>query len=840
MLKLLRKIPVAKASRSRPQIKFDTLRCYSFTAPIISYFKLPQLKKAALTNGDERSLIAYLNALGKTGNAHEAIGILEKGWTDKSIPITEELLREYLRAIGTVNGFDNMNIVGLLQIINQANGGPDGKNKRELFQTSANYGINPSFISSGIRAGANPNEPIYVSQAPPPLSMQVFRVLRYIAGMFLVLSFASAMLDDSKGGGGLASRMGMGSATHQAEHSDKSFNDVVGIDEAKSELQEIVHYLKDPKRFTRLGGKLPKGVLLTGPPGTGKTLLARAIAGEAGVPFFFASGSEFEEMFVGVGARRVRDLFEAAKQKSPCIIFIDEIDAIGGSRHLKEQSSMKMTLNQLLVEMDGFEQNTGVIVIAATNFPETLDSALIRPGRFDKHVDVPMPDIGGRKAILELYAKKVPMSRDVDLSQIARGTPGFSGAELFNLINQAALKASVDGMRGVTMAALEYAKDKIMMGSERRSAIISPETMRLTAYHEAGHALVALKSDGADPVHKATIMPRGRALGMVMQLPDGDQTSYSRKQMLARLDVCMGGRVAEELVFGAENVTSGASSDIQQATKLAKAMVTKYGLSNKIGIMFVDDKEKVSSATQGDVDDEVRQILQDSYNRAKAILQTNRRDLEMIAQGLLEYEALSGGEIMDILKGVKIDAKIRSQKPSRDLQAILEKKKDSTTSRPTKEDGRDKGDGSGGEGGGGSGPSGGNKTVKLPTKKVLGPPTVVSESHTSTAAVATVGVSGDTTLSPPFSTSKNITTMPTSGVSTPSSNTSTTSSTAATAASSVSLWYPSITNKLKLSQATSSDTAIEKSNSSELSSNTTSTSTSTDKGNGTSSTSGSA
>ena len=282
------------------------------------------------------------------------------------------------------------------------------------------------------------------------------------------------------------------------------------------------------------------------------------------MPFFYTSGSEFEEMYVGVGARRVRDLFEAAKAKSPCIIFIDEIDAIGGSRHLKEQSAMKMTLNQLLVEMDGFEQNNGVIVIAATNFPDSLDSALTRPGRFDKHVDVPPPDIGGRKAILELYAKKIPVSADVDMEQLARGTPGFSGADLYNLVNQAAVKASKDGLKAVGMAAFEYAKDKIMMGAERKSAVISPETMRVTAFHEAGHALVALKTDGCDPIHKATIMPRGRSLGMVMQLPDGDQTSMTRKQMLARLDVCMGGRVAEELVYGAENVTSGASSDIMQ------------------------------------------------------------------------------------------------------------------------------------------------------------------------------------------------------------------------------------------------------------------------------------
>ncbi|KAJ1441556.1 peptidase family M41-domain-containing protein, partial [Ochromonadaceae sp. CCMP2298] len=310
------------------------------------------------------------------------------------------------------------------------------------------------------------------------------------------------------------------------------------------------------------------------------------------------------------------------------------------------QSAMKMTLNQLLVEMDGFTQNNGVIVIAATNFPDSLDSALIRPGRFDKQVDVPMPDIGGRKAILELYGKKIPLAADVDLEQLARGTPGFSGAELFNLINQAALKASVDNFNRVGMGAMEWAKDKIMMGAERKSAIISPETMRCTAFHEAGHALVAIKTPGADPVHKATIMPRGRALGMVMQLPDGDQTSMSKRQMLARMDVCMGGRVAEELVFGADNVTSGASNDIMQATRLAKAMVTKYGLSDKVGMVYIDDKSKLSGATQADIDAEVKAMLNASYNRAKTLLETHRKELDFVAQGLLSYESLAGTIIM--------------------------------------------------------------------------------------------------------------------------------------------------------------------------------------------------
>ncbi|KAG5190336.1 peptidase family M41-domain-containing protein [Tribonema minus] len=439
---------------------------------------------------------------------------------------------------------------------------------------------------------------------------------------------------------------------HMAESSDKRFTDVVGVDEAKAELEEIVLYLKDPRRFTRLGGKLPRGILLTGPPGTGKTLLARAIAGEAGVPFFYTSGSEFEEMFVGVGAKRVRDLFREAKQRSPCIIFIDEIDAIGGSRTQRDQQSMKMTLNQLLVEMDGFEQNNGVIVIAATNFPEGLDRALVRPGRFDRRVSVPLPDINGRLQILELYSSKTKLDKCVDLNVVARGTPGMSGADLANLINQAALKASLDGANAVTMDTIEWAKDKILMGAELKNAVISEETAKMTAYHEGGHALVALKTDGADPIHKATIMPRGHSLGMVMQLPEGDQKSLSRKQMLARLDVFMGGRVAEELIFGADNITSGASSDIYQATSLARNMVTQYGMSSKVGIMFHDlSTNAVGGQTKSKIDDEVRLLLEQSYERATALLTAHRHDLETIAAALMEHETLSGAEIKAILSG---------------------------------------------------------------------------------------------------------------------------------------------------------------------------------------------
>lgn len=673
-------------------LNMSMARFSTFSA--IDRLKLEQLRQSIRSAGgaDEKKLGEYMRLLVAV-SPKEAIQEIEKGWENGKLPVSDFFVKEYMKAAATLGKLDSVNLTGIMALL-QSKGQGDASGRLN-FDSSMRF---PS-------AGGSPNDPLYVTNPDPGWKSQMWKLARSAVVIFLVLSFTSAVLDDFKGAaGGIGARMGMGNVIHQAEHSDKTFDDVVGIDEAKGELEEIVQYLKNPKKFTRLGGKLPKGVLLTGPPGTGKTLLARAIAGEAGVPFFYSSGSEFEEMYVGVGARRVRELFEAAKGKSPCIIFIDEIDAIGGSRKEKEQSAMKMTLNQLLVEMDGFEQNTGVIVIAATNFPNSLDAALVRPGRFDKQVDVPMPDIGGRKAIIDLYIKKIPTTSDVDTEQIARGTPGFSGAELYNLVNQAAVKASVAGDKAVSMGAFEFAKDKIMMGVERKSAIISPETMKMTAFHEAGHALVALKTDGADPIHKATIMPRGRALGMVMQLPDGDQTSYSRKQMLARLDVCMGGRVAEELVYGAENVTSGASSDIQQATRLAKvcmyatyplhtsaltppylrpnpflspypnpipqAMVTKYGLSDKVGLMFLDDKEKTGGDIQRDVDSEVRALLSESYARAKRILTLHRKELDSIANGLVMYESLSGSEVVDLAMGVHPNMKLRSQKPSREVQSI--------------------------------------------------------------------------------------------------------------------------------------------------------------------------
>ena len=457
----------------------------------------------------------------------------------------------------------------------------------------------------------------------------------------------------------------------------KTFEDVKGCEEAKDELKELVDYLRTPKKFTRLGGKLPKGLLLVGPPGTGKTLLAKAVAGEAKRPFFYASGSEFEEMFVGVGARRVRDLFAAAKRHAPCIVFIDEIDAVGAKRNPKDQKHMKMTLNQLLVELDGFNPSDGIIVIAATNIPDTLDKALIRPGRFDRHVTVPNPDVKGREEILQLHTKKMPLGRDVNLRVIARGTPGFSGADLANLANTAALRAALENAESVLMKHMEYAKDKILMGAERKSAVISDRARLLTAYHEGGHALIAINSEAAHPVHKATIVPRGPALGMVSQLPDEDITSMSKKQMLAQLAICMGGRAAEELIFGTDSITSGAHSDFQTATRVAEAMVTQYGMSDKLGKVVYEDMRQ-STETRHLIEAEVKKLLDDAYSKAKNLLVEKRTQLDNLANALLEKETLNGEEVkMAALGELPLPSPEKSEVPERSalprIKEILQK-----------------------------------------------------------------------------------------------------------------------------------------------------------------------
>ena len=473
-----------------------------------------------------------------------------------------------------------------------------------------------------------------------------------------------------QGGAGKAMGFGKSRAKMLTEaHGRVTFEDVAGVDEAKQDLQEIVEFLRDPGKYQRLGGRIPRGVLLVGPPGTGKTLIARAVAGEANVPFFTISGSDFVEMFVGVGASRVRDMFEQAKKNAPCIIFIDEIDAVGRHRGAGlggGNDEREQTLNQLLVEMDGFEANEGVILIAATNRPDVLDPALLRPGRFDRQVVVPNPDVVGREQILKVHVRKVPLAPDINLKTIARGTPGFSGADLMNLVNEAALTAARRNKRMVTQAEFEEAKDKVMMGAERKSLVMTEEEKMLTAYHEGGHAIVGLNVIATDPIHKATIIPRGRALGMVMQLPERDKLSMSLEQMTSRLAIMMGGRVAEELVFGREKVTSGASSDIEQATRLARMMVTRWGLSEALGTvsygenqdevflgMSVSRTQNASEATVQKIDTEIRRFVEEGYNQATKILTEKRADLEALAKGLLEFETLSGDEIQDLLKGKK-------------------------------------------------------------------------------------------------------------------------------------------------------------------------------------------
>ena len=489
--------------------------------------------------------------------------------------------------------------------------------------------------------------------------------------MIIILGVWIFFMRQMQGGGGKAMGFGKSRARLLTERSDRvTFEDVAGIDEAKQELEEIVDFLKDPAKFQRLGGKIPKGCLLVGPPGTGKTLLARAIAGEANVPFFTISGSDFVEMFVGVGASRVRDMFEQGKKNAPCIIFIDELDAVGRHRGAGlggGNDEREQTLNQLLVEMDGFESNEGVILIAATNRPDVLDPALLRPGRFDRQVVVPNPDIIGREKILKVHMRKVPLAPDVDGRVIARGTPGFSGADLANLVNEAALLAARIGKRMVTMSEFENAKDKVMMGAERRSMVMDDDEKKLTAYHEAGHAIVGLNVQKHDPLHKVTIIPRGRALGVTMSLPEKDRYSYSKLELISKLAVMYGGRIAEELIFGPENVTTGAGNDIQQATEMARRMVTEYGFSNELGPLRYSDNEEeiflghsvarsksVSDETAALIDKEVRRLIEDAETTARRVLTEKGGDLENLATALLEYETLSGSEVDALLKGEPI------------------------------------------------------------------------------------------------------------------------------------------------------------------------------------------
>ena len=511
------------------------------------------------------------------------------------------------------------------------------------------------------------NKGVSISAAPLDEKMpSLFGVLLSWFPMLLLIAVWIFFMRQMQGGKGGAMGFGRSKAKMMNEVKGKvTFNDVAGVEEAKEEVEEVVEFLKDPRKFSRLGGKIPRGCLLVGPPGTGKTLLARAIAGEAGVPFFTISGSDFVEMFVGVGASRVRDMFEQGKKHSPCIIFIDEIDAVGRSRGAGlggGNDEREQTLNQLLVEMDGFDTNEGVIIIAATNRPDVLDPALLRPGRFDRQVVVSLPDIIGREKILKVHSKKISMTPDINLRTIARGTPGFSGADLANLVNEAALLAARKNKRIVTFAEFEEAKDKVMMGAERRSMVMTEDEKKLTAYHEAGHAIVTINEKAAYPIHKATIIPRGRALGMVMQLPEKDEVSQTREQLHAQMAIAMGGRVAEELIFGDEKVTTGAVSDIEQATKRARAMVMRAGLSKELGpVAYGENEEEVflgrsvarqqnmSEETAKKVDAEIKKFVQQGYDRARKVLTEKIDDLHKIAKALLTYETLTGNEIEDIL-----------------------------------------------------------------------------------------------------------------------------------------------------------------------------------------------
>ncbi|WP_028966175.1 ATP-dependent zinc metalloprotease FtsH [Sphingomonas phyllosphaerae] len=539
-------------------------------------------------------------------------------------------------------------------------------------------GLMDRLRKSGVEVAGKPEE-----------GPSVWMVLLYQSLPFLLfLGIAFFVLRQMQKGGGAGGAMGFGKSRARMltqKEGKVTFDDVAGIDEARAELTEIVDFLKDPTKFARLGGKIPKGALLVGSPGTGKTLLARAIAGEAGVPFFTISGSDFVEMFVGVGASRVRDMFEQAKKSAPCIVFIDEIDAVGRHRGAglgNGNDEREQTLNQLLVEMDGFEANEGIIIVAATNRPDVLDPALLRPGRFDRQVVVPRPDIDGRVKILEVHMKKVPLAPDVDARTIARGTPGFSGADLANLVNEAALMAARKGKRLVANAEFEEAKDKVMMGAERRSMVMTEDEKRMTAYHEAGHAIVALHEPASDPIHKATIIPRGRALGMVMRLPERDSYSYHRDKMYANLAVAMGGRIAEEVIFGYDKVSSGASGDIQYATGLARDMVTKWGMSDKVGPVEYAQPEgesflgysssqpvRMSNATAQLIDDEIKAIVEGGLHRAKQVLTDHLDQLHTLAGALLEYETLSGDEIKRLIAGEELDR--RDQGPKTPLMPAV-------------------------------------------------------------------------------------------------------------------------------------------------------------------------
>ncbi|KAL3155675.1 hypothetical protein ABBQ32_012702 [Trebouxia sp. C0010 RCD-2024] len=649
--------------------------------------KLQRLHKRALDNPtDADRSQAFLAEL----NKRDPKAVL-RHVDNKTLAVNPAVIVEYLKALVKTNRISQYSIDGAVG---------DGQDHRSLSQLLKDLekqadGDAPSTDE----VGSSVSRPLHVvvqnqgQRAPSGpfafLSSLFVSVLCCMALVVLFVLGSGAIRRYSGGGAGAlaggpsAAITGPGGSSYapkeynkenMPEKNQKTFQDVKGCPEAKAELEEVVEYLKHPDKFTKLGGKLPKGVLLTGPPGTGKTLLAKAVAGEAGVPFFYRAGSEFEEMFVGVGSRRVRSLFAAAKKKAPCIVFIDEIDAVGGSRKQWENHTRK-TLNQLLTEMDGFEANEGVIVMAATNLQETLDPALTRPGRFDRRVAVPMPDVRGRLEILEHYLKDKPRDSTVSAAILARQTPGFSGAELSNLVNEAALLAAKTSKTKLSAELLESARDKAIMGVERKSLVQSAEARKLTAYHEGGHALVAMHTRGAHPIHKATIVPRGHALGMVSQLPDKDEFSQSKRQMLARIDVCMGGKVAEEVIFGRDAVTSGARSDLQQATSLARHMVTECGMSDELGPVYLLSDGHGERATSGDtqrrIDAEVTKMLREAYKRVTTLLTEREGELHTLARALLEHETLTRGDIQQVLDGTFTKVPVAREAAEAEVEGLL-------------------------------------------------------------------------------------------------------------------------------------------------------------------------
>ncbi|WWC65284.1 uncharacterized protein I303_107901 [Kwoniella dejecticola CBS 10117] len=600
---------------------------------------------------DESAWILFLDGLAKVGRLGDASQLVRRrDDLIKSIPIT-------VKSGSSTTPTPPASSHVLSQLSSSSAAPSDtvlnaSRSPLSSFISPSDTGLSSNTPASQGGSGSALN-PIYVQMAPPTPQANAWKALRWLGGFllwgFIILTVMSMIMENT----GLL-KAGPGPAEFEPEEGKVvKFSDVHGVEEAKSELEEIVEFLKNPEKFSNLGGKLPKGVLLTGPPGTGKTMLARAVAGEAEVPFLFASGSSFDEMFVGVGAKRVRELFAAARKKAPAIVFIDELDAIGSKRSAKDQHYMKQTLNQLLVELDGFEQSEGVIIIAATNFPESLDKALTRPGRFDRHVVVGLPDVRGRIEILKHHMGEVAFDVDVDASIIARGCPGMSGADLQNLVNQAAVKASREGAKTVGLRHFEWAKDRILMGAERRSHFVTEESKRATAYHEGGHALVALHTPGAMPLHKVTIMPRGQALGITFQLPEQDKDSYTRKEYNAMIDVALGGRAAEEMVFGHDDVTSGCSSDLQRATDVAARMIRSYGFSDKVGLVAHGDEESVylSGKKKDEIESEIRSFLDTGMSRTKRLLKERERELHTLAKALVEYETLSLDEVREVLDG---------------------------------------------------------------------------------------------------------------------------------------------------------------------------------------------